>query len=78
MDDGWWIVCGALVLVLFLNLGIVVAFVGRRGKEQAARWGKAMRSLANPWREEEESLAELHRLARNFNAEERGEPYDES
>jgi hypothetical protein len=78
VEDGWLVVCGALVLVLLLNLGIIMAFVGREGRQQAARWGRAIRNLTNPWHEEDEAFAELNRLVRDLNAEKREDLHDES
>jgi hypothetical protein len=66
MDNGWLVVCGALTLVLLFNLGILWTFLGRGGRELAARWSAAVRKLVNPWREEAEDFAELNRLVRGL------------
>jgi hypothetical protein len=78
MDRGWLIVCGTIVFILLFNFGILVILVGRGGRERAARWGKAMRDITNPWREEDEAFAELNHLVRNFNADDHRDRNGES
>lgn len=78
MDDARLVVCGALVLVLLLNLGILWPFLGKGGRELAARWGTAVRKLANPWREEDEDFAELNTLVRGLDADAEGRVDEET
>ncbi len=57
MDDGLGIVCGALILVLLFNLGILVSILRREGRI----FENPLKSFRMPWDLEQEAVEELHK-----------------
>jgi hypothetical protein len=61
MNNGLWIVCGVLVFVILLNLGLVISAIRYRKSNPQPLLGKSISELLNPWKEEDEALNDLHR-----------------
>lgn len=69
IEDGWVIVCGALIVVALFNIGLALPFLRGRGKIILS----SLRDIRSPWRAEEEAMSELHERVRKFQEHERGE-----
>jgi hypothetical protein len=54
-----WVICITLVLVIFLNAGIFLAFSKRKPDSFSSTFGKAARGMQNPWQREDARLTEL-------------------
>jgi hypothetical protein len=75
IDKGWLIICAVLTLVLLFNVGLALSFL--RGKTDVLQ--NMLRGLKNPWREEDEALADLRARVENFTQEDQvGEPPHEA
>ena len=75
IDKGWLIICAVLTLVLLFNVGLALSFL--RGKTDVLQ--NTLRGLKNPWREEDEALADLRARVENFAQEDQvGEPPHEA
>lgn len=57
MDDGIWIVCGALILVFLFNLGIILPVLRRGGRI----FENPFKEYRPPWEVEQEAVTELHK-----------------
>ncbi|MEJ2551666.1 MAG: hypothetical protein P8Z42_14630 [Anaerolineales bacterium] len=57
MEDGFGIVCGAIVLVLLFNLGILVSILRRGGKI----FDNPFKGYRPPWDLEQETAEELRK-----------------
>lgn len=61
IEPGWLIVCGVLTLVVGFNIGLIRSVL-RSGK---SNWRSSIRGVVgqiqDPWKEEDEALAELHK-----------------
>jgi hypothetical protein len=72
LEDGWLIVCGALIIVALFNIGLVLPILRGRGKI----FHGSLRDIRFPWRAEEEAIDLLHEQVGNLKVDERGEePY---
>jgi hypothetical protein len=68
----------ALLLVIFVNLGLVVSLLRSRPADQVRKWLAAARRLGDPWSDEDEDLRELRsRVAAFGNDREDGGPESE-
>ena len=67
LDKGWLIVCGVLVVVGTLNLGLMLSVLRNRGRQQPYFPG-SLSDLLNPWKQEEESLEKLSQQVKDLAA----------
>lgn len=63
MDEipGWVIVVIVLTLVLLFNIGIASSALRRQPRKDGLFRGKTFSEMINPWRDEDQSLAQLRR-----------------
>lgn len=71
-DNVLLIVCGVLLFVGVLNLGLLVGVLSGRNREQFKIFGKAIEAVRNPWRKSEEEYTELRKRVADL-GEEKGE-----
>lgn len=66
MDKGWWIVCGVLTFVIFLNLGLVFSALRYRKSNPQPIFGKSIAEMLNPWKDEDQALEELEQQVKTL------------
>ena len=59
-DHGWLIICGVLIFVVLINLGLSLAVLRSRGRRRPLLNG-SLSDLLNPWKKEDDALDMLHR-----------------
>lgn len=60
MDNGWWIVCGVLAIVILVNVGLMVSAIRYRRSNPEPIFGKGFSELLTPWKDEAQALKDLH------------------
>ena len=64
------IVCGVLLLVGLLNIGLLVGVLRGRSRDRFEVIGRAIESARNPWRRSDEEYAELRKRIAELGEEE--------
>lgn len=58
-DNVLLIVCGVLIFVVLLNLGLLIGVLRGQSQERFKVIGKAIQAAQNPWRKSNEEYEEL-------------------
>jgi hypothetical protein len=65
-DNVLLIVCGVLIFVVLLNLGLLIGVLRGQSQERFKVIGKAIQAAQNPWRKSNEGYEELRKRVSNL------------
>jgi hypothetical protein len=65
LNEGWWIVCGVLLVVGIFNLGLALSVLRNRGRKKPYLEG-SISELLFPWKQEDKALEELHQQVKDL------------
>jgi hypothetical protein len=60
MDKGWVIVCGVLIIVLLVNVGLIISALRYRKSNIRPLISINGSDILNPWQDEDQALEDLH------------------
>ena len=66
-DNVLLIVCGVLIFVVLLNVGLLIGVLRGQNRERLKVIGKAINAAQNPWRESTEEYEELRKRVSDLN-----------
>lgn len=69
-NNGLLIVIGVIALVVLFNIGLALSFLRNRGSGQILLFRDTLKKMANPWKDEDETLSELREKVANLESDE--------